>query len=104
MQNEGPVTLTRDVEASVVPVGTKVALKKAEQTHIAPWTEETRIPALQGRKMIAQGGALGERDPVVISPVRATQNHRWTCSGRFTQSVAPLQGFALGYFISPRRG
>src|SRR5437868_13844503 len=29
-----PVTLTRDVEASVVPVGTKVTLKKGEQAFI----------------------------------------------------------------------
>ena len=29
-----PVTLARDVEASVVPVGTKVTLLKGEQAHI----------------------------------------------------------------------
>src|SRR5438128_12539696 len=29
-----PVTLTRDVEASVVPVGTKVTLQKGEQARI----------------------------------------------------------------------
>jgi probable FeS assembly SUF system protein SufT len=29
-----PVTLTRDVEAAVVPVGTKVTLMKGEQAHI----------------------------------------------------------------------
>src|SRR6058998_3797644 len=29
-----PVTLTRDVDASVVPVGTKVTLQKGEQAHI----------------------------------------------------------------------
>src|SRR3974377_1347994 len=34
MQNNDPVTLTRDVEAAVVPVGTKVTLQKGEQAHI----------------------------------------------------------------------
>ena len=29
-----PVTLTRDVEASVIPVGTKVTLQKGEQANI----------------------------------------------------------------------
>ena len=29
-----PVTITRDVEASVIPVGTKVTLQKGEQAHI----------------------------------------------------------------------
>jgi len=34
MQTNEPKTLTRDVEASVVPVGTKVTLQKGEQAHI----------------------------------------------------------------------
>lgn len=34
MQNSGSVTLTRDVEAAVVPVGTKVTLLKGEQAFI----------------------------------------------------------------------
>jgi len=35
MQRNDSVTLTRDVEASVVPVGTKVTLQKGEQAYIA---------------------------------------------------------------------
>src|SRR6266576_2335565 len=34
MHNNDSVTLTRDVEASVVPVGTKVTLQKGEQAYI----------------------------------------------------------------------
>src|SRR5256885_636139 len=34
MQNSEPVTLSRDVDASVIPVGTKVTLQKGEQAHI----------------------------------------------------------------------
>lgn len=34
MSNNEPKTLTRDVEASVVPVGTKVTLQKGEQAHV----------------------------------------------------------------------
>lgn len=34
MQSNEPVTLTRDVEAAVVPVGTKVTLQKGEQAYI----------------------------------------------------------------------
>src|SRR5436190_16377876 len=34
MQTNEPVSLARDVEASVVPVGTKVTLQKGEQAHI----------------------------------------------------------------------
>jgi len=34
MQSNEPVSLGRDVEASVVPVGTKVTLQKGEQAHI----------------------------------------------------------------------
>src|SRR5690242_18323889 len=34
MQNSNPITLTRDVEASVIPVGNKVTLQKDEQARI----------------------------------------------------------------------
>ncbi len=34
MNSNDPVTLTRDVEASVVPIGTKVTLQKGEIAHI----------------------------------------------------------------------
>lgn len=34
MQINEPKTLTRDVEAAIVPVGTKVTLQKGEQAHI----------------------------------------------------------------------
>jgi probable FeS assembly SUF system protein SufT len=34
MQTNEPVTLTRDVDAAVVPVGTKVTLMKGEHAHI----------------------------------------------------------------------
>jgi len=35
MQANEPVALTRDVEAAVIPVGTKVTLQKGEQAYIA---------------------------------------------------------------------
>src|SRR3989454_3642261 len=34
MQTNGPVTLARDVEAAVVPVGTKVTLQKGEAAYL----------------------------------------------------------------------
>ena len=34
MNNEPPVTLTRDVEAAIVPVGDKVTLQKGEEAYI----------------------------------------------------------------------
>lgn len=34
MNSNEPVTLTRDVEASIVPAGTKVTLLKGEQAHV----------------------------------------------------------------------
>src|SRR5882762_6044788 len=97
MPTNETATLTRDVEVSVV--GT---------------AQEARMPALQGRKKIAQGNALGERGVFVTSPVRATQNPRTTRSSRTAHSVSPFQGFycfslfpqgvTLGYLIPPRWG
>src|SRR3954454_5953046 len=34
MQNSEPVTLARDVDASVIPIGTKVTLQKGESAYI----------------------------------------------------------------------
>src|SRR3979409_140020 len=34
MNSSDPVTLTRDVEASIIPVGTKVTLQKGEKAYI----------------------------------------------------------------------
>src|SRR5687768_1205222 len=34
MQKNEPVTLSRDVDAAVIPVGTKVTLQKGEQAYI----------------------------------------------------------------------
>ena len=34
MSSDEPVILTRDVEAAIIPVGTRVTLKKEEQAHI----------------------------------------------------------------------
>ena len=34
MDNSDPVTLTRDVEAAVIPVGNRVTLQKGQQAHI----------------------------------------------------------------------
>ena len=34
MQSSDPIILTRDVEASIIPVGTKVTLQKGESAHI----------------------------------------------------------------------
>src|SRR5258706_3288615 len=34
MNNEEPVTLTREVEAAIIPVGTRVTLQKGEQAQV----------------------------------------------------------------------
>jgi probable FeS assembly SUF system protein SufT len=34
MENNGPISLSRDVEAAVIPVGTKVTLQQGEQAHL----------------------------------------------------------------------
>src|SRR5215831_12243110 len=34
MQNDEPITLARDVDAAIIPIGTKVTLQKGEQAYI----------------------------------------------------------------------
>ena len=43
MQNTGPIALTRDVEAAVVPVGTAVTLQKGEQAYITQSSVELSV-------------------------------------------------------------
>src|SRR5437879_7068528 len=34
MQNNDPITLTRDVEAAIIPIGSKVTLQKGEEAYL----------------------------------------------------------------------
>jgi hypothetical protein len=34
MNSNEPIALTRDVEAAIIPIGSKVTLQKGEQAHI----------------------------------------------------------------------
>jgi probable FeS assembly SUF system protein SufT len=61
MQNE-PVTLTRDVEAAVIPVGTKVTLQKGEQAYITQSLGGSYTVVVNGNMFRIDGGnadALG---------------------------------------------
>src|SRR5712671_2121742 len=66
MQTNDSVTLTRDVEASVVPVGTKVTLQKGEQAHITQSLGGTYTVIVNGnmfRIEARDGDALGLEAP-----------------------------------------
>jgi probable FeS assembly SUF system protein SufT len=61
MQNE-PVTLSRDVEAAVIPVGTKVTLQKGEQAYITQSLGGSYTVIVNGNMFRIDGGnadALG---------------------------------------------
>ena len=51
MQTNEMVALTRDVEASVVPVGTKVTLQKGEQAYITQSLGGTYTVVVNGNKI-----------------------------------------------------
>ena len=48
MSSDEPVTLTRDVEAAVIPVGNRVALQKGQQAHITQ-TFKMFAPTMGGK-------------------------------------------------------
>ena len=67
-----PVTLKRDVEASVVPIGTKVTLKEGEQAYITQALGGTYTVVVQGNMFRIDGkdaDALGME--AVASPTTA---------------------------------
>ena len=112
MHTNESITLTRDVEASVVPVSTKVRLQKGEQAYVTQSSDETRMPALERRERIAQGNTLGER-PVCDEPCKGdTKSSDDLFGTKHTFCFAlpgrvPFlfpQGVALGYLIPHRWG
>src|SRR5213594_4064504 len=87
MQSNDSVTLTRDVEASVVPVGTKVTLQKGEHAYITQSLGGTYTVVVNGNMFRIDGkdaDALGikpEAKPVGGSSGPVTQEqlekHVW---------------------------
>lgn len=55
MINNEPKTLTRDVEASIVPVGTKVTLQKGEQAYITQSLGGTYTVVVNGNMFRIEG-------------------------------------------------
>ena len=67
-------TLTRDVEASIVPVGTKVTLQKGEQAHITQSLGGTYTVIVNGNMFRIEAGdadALGLEAPAQRAPTTA---------------------------------
>lgn len=77
MQNNDPVTLARDVDASVIPVGTKVTLQKGESAYITQSLGGSFTVIVNGNMFRIEGkdaDALGLRavakeDGAVVGPV-----------------------------------
>jgi probable FeS assembly SUF system protein SufT len=70
MQNE-PVTLSRDVEAAVIPVGTKVTLQKGEQAYITQSLGGSYTVIVNGNMFRIDGGnadALGIQKSETATP------------------------------------
>src|SRR5262250_2390502 len=62
MQSDDPKTLTRDVEAAIIPVGTKVTLQKGEQAYITQSLGGSYPVVVNGNMFRIEGGdadALG---------------------------------------------
>src|SRR5262250_1772877 len=62
MQSDDPKTLTRDVEAAIIPVGTKVTLQKGEQAYITQSLGGSYTVVVNGNMFRIDGGnadALG---------------------------------------------
>ncbi len=79
MSNQDPKVLTRDVDASVIPVGTKVKLQKGEQAYITQSLGGSYTVIVNGNMFRIEGSdadALG---------LEATDNKTGTTSGPVTQ-------------------
>src|SRR5438045_5998789 len=76
MNSSGPVTLTRDVEAAIVPIGDKVTLKQGEQAQITQSLGGSYTVVVNGNMFRIEGknaDALGievKASPAVPAPVK----------------------------------
>ena len=64
----GPITLTRDVEASVIPVGTKVTLLKHEQAYITQSLGGSYTVIVNGNMFRIDGK---DADALGLEPIKA---------------------------------
>jgi probable FeS assembly SUF system protein SufT len=74
MNNNEPKTLTRDVEASIVPVGTKVTLQKGEQAYVTQSLGGTYTVVVNGNMFRIEskdGDALGFKSQGPSAPASA---------------------------------
>jgi len=71
MQTNEPVTLTRDVEAAVIPVGTKVTLEKGQQAYITQSLGGSYTVIVNGNMFRIEGAnadALGVQPTQTAAP------------------------------------
>jgi probable FeS assembly SUF system protein SufT len=66
MDNSDPVTLTRDVEAAVIPVGNRVTLQKGQQAHITQSLGGSYTVIVNGNMFRIEGT---DADALGIKPV-----------------------------------
>ncbi len=67
MNNDGPVTLTRDVAASIIPVGTRVTLQKGEQAQITQSLGGSYTVIVNGNMFRIEGN---DADALGFEPVK----------------------------------
>jgi probable FeS assembly SUF system protein SufT len=69
MQDHDPITLTRDVDASVIPVGTKVTLQKGETAYITQSLGGSYTVIVNGNMFRIEGK---DADALAIQPAAKT--------------------------------
>ena len=85
-----PVTLTRDVDASVVPVGTKVTLMKGEQAYITQSLGGAHTVVVNGNMFL---GLFGSDVGVKLPPDAAAELLAIEGAGPFGPAERPMSGW-----------
>ena len=107
MNSNDPITLTRDVEAAIIPIGTKVTLQKGEQTHITQSLGGSYTVIVNGNMFRIEGkdaDALGMEAAARafgIEPL-VTRDHLRMARKKMFYSSAKAQR-ELGYAPRPAR-
>ena len=92
MNSNEPVTLTRDVEAAVIPVGTKVTLQKGEQAYITQSLGGSYTVIVNGNMFRIEGkdaDALGLEVAGQSPPAPAPRSRRSSSKRKSGTSCAP---------------
>src|SRR2546423_9264192 len=85
MQNDEPITLARDVEAAIIPIGERVTLQKGEQARITQSLGGSYTVIVRGNMFRVEGKDADALGMEVMTPANVVGQASRLSSGRLAR-------------------